>query len=149
MADIKEMTFSFKPVYTSIDQYAVFEKNYKGPDTEFNVNSNIKFEYDLPTRTLKCQTSADVSQLENIVVTVMLTISYKLDEDTVRSLSHADKITLPAELIAYFGSKTYGAMRGVLIARLQSTAIRFMLPFVDIKQMVRSSLEIEQNLQNP
>lgn len=145
MADIKTMTFSFKPVCSVIDQFAVFENNYKGSDVEFNINSNIKFEYDVPSRTLRCQTSAEVNQQDRIVVVVMVTMGYELEEKTVKCLTNANRITLPSELIAFFGSKTYGAMRGVLLARLEPTQVRFILPFIDINQIVRSSVEFDVN----
>lgn len=66
---------------------------------------------------------------------VMLRVSvldYSLTPETVEILTKGNTITLPRDLVMFFASNTYGAMRGILMAKLENSPVQLILPLMEL-----------------
>ncbi len=136
----KKQTAHFRIIKTNIDQFAVFEENYTNLDGVFDIKSKVLFQFDQAHSVLKCSCGVDCLKDNLIVVKAAITFEYELSEDTINGLIEGDKIKFPKDLLVFFSTNAYGALRGVIMAKLESTAIRLILPVVDLSGFIKTSM---------
>ena len=136
----------FSLVNTSIDQFAVFEDNNASSD-RLTVNSSISFGFDHNNGILTCRAEVDYIRNDRPLVRCAVSYSYKLHEETINEFTNGAVIVIPREILVYFGSKTYGGLRGVLLAKLENTSVRTVLPLTNLNSIITDSLTIETEVQ--
>lgn len=131
----------FSLVNTSIDEFAVFEDNNASSD-RLTVNSSISFGFDRDNGILTCRAAVDYIRNDRPLVRCALSYGYKLHEETIDEFTNGDVIVIPREILVFFGSKTYGGLRGVLLAKLENTSVRTVLPLTNLNSVITDSLTI-------
>ncbi len=140
MHDSKQRTATFRLVKSEINQFAVFEENYKRLDGQFDIKSNIAFNLDVFSSTLSCACSVNCYKDNLLVVKAEVTLYYELSKETFADMTHDNYVIVPKELLAYFGSNTYSTLRGVIMAKLESTQVRLVLPLGNLTRLITQNL---------
>ena len=131
----------FRLISTKIDQFASFEEN-DNPAIEFEFFSTLSFDFDREKNTLFCSCSVTGNKNNIVVVKGAVTFGYELDPISSKRLSEKEstELTVPKETLIFLASKTYGGLRGVLLAKLQNTNIRLVLPLTDLSEIITEPL---------
>lgn len=141
----KKTPFLFRLLGSSIDQFAVFEKNNTDVNAEFDFESEVNIEYDVHTRIFKCQATVECNKLGKPVAKMSLTYRFEIAPESAEQLRVGDKVILSKEILTYFCSKTYEGLRGALIAKLEPTSLRITLPLVNLADLIGPPLEVPVN----
>lgn len=142
MPELINKSAKFYLASSSIDEFAVFEDN-NSPTDELIINSTITFGFDINKNLLSCTSSVVFIKKDKPVVKCTLTYGYRLHEETLNGLTKGSFIEFPKELLIYFGSKTYGGLRGVLLAKLEHTSIKTVLPLTNLNNIIKEPLRIK------
>lgn len=143
MANEKLKSAKFRFVGSAINQFAVFEENYKD-NCEINVKSQVKFEYLVADHVVCCESTATGVVEDRPIVRASMSFKFELSDATVNDLTNTDEgtVVIPRELLSYFGNTTYGALRGAVIAKLEPTRVRLLLPMIDLSRMIEKSMVV-------
>ncbi|GFI38458.1 hypothetical protein IMSAGC016_00221 [Muribaculaceae bacterium] len=125
-----------------IDQFAFFEDNYNVSADSLRLSSTVRFEYHTAKGMLDCECAVVGTQNGTIVLKASVLFTYGLAPETISDLSEDGSIVIPKQLLVYFASNTYGALRGVLLAKLENTPLRLILPAVNLAEIVKDSLSV-------
>lgn len=143
MADQKNTPLLFRLLNSSIDQFAVFENNNCDNSNDFDFHSKINFSLDSSTLILSCATSVEISKKDKLVAVGAITFRFRLNEESVKNNLTDGNFCISKDNLIYFASKTYGALRGVMIAKLEPTSIRTILPFADLSAIITGPFVIK------
>ena len=125
-----------------IQEYAYFDENYDSSVSEFQLNSSLSFNYSPDTRILTSLCGITVNQKGLPVVKCTISFDYALTPETIKDFSTAKKIVFPKEVLVYFGTNSLGALRGAIMARLETTRFKFILPPVNLNDIIKDPLTI-------
>lgn len=143
MHNHKQKTAVFRIIKSEINQFAVFEENYKNIDGQFNVKSSITFNFDVFSSTISCACLANCYKDDLLVVKAEVTLCYELSKETITDMTKSNEIVIPKEILVYFGSNTYSTLRGVVMAKLEPTQVRLILPLENLSKLITQSLSVE------
>lgn len=142
MPDTSKKLASFRIVSAEPDQFAYLEENRAKNKENTETASDISFSYDTSSRMLKCTCSVKYQENKALVLIGGLSVTFELSSDTIDHYEQTDKLEIPQDLLVFFATHTYGALRGMLIAKLESTAFRWILPIVSIKDLITTPFRI-------
>lgn len=121
----------------TIDQYAMFEENITSDVAGIDIQSNVKFNFNPEYRILKCTTSASVWNDSNPILKSTNSLFFELSDESMKSLQTDAEIILPQTLLIHFATLTYGALRGILIAKgNENNVLLPLLPTVDFSTLI-------------
>lgn len=143
MPDEKIKKAVFRIENGAVEEFAFIEDNYDASNNRFNIHSEIRFNYDSSANAVDCHSTAVVSQDSSVVLKITLMMRFGLSPDTIMALSSQSRLVLPVELLHYFASTTYGALRGALMAKIERIPINIILPAVNLNDIIREPLVIE------
>lgn len=128
-----------------IDEIALFEENIPSPKDTIEFNSNIGFKTEKTGVHLACECSVTCIAGGKIFAKVKVTFIYEFDPVAIEA--NTDKqdhsIIIPKDTLIYIASKTYGAMRGVLLAKLSTKGIKHVLPLINLSEIITTSFKIK------
>lgn len=142
MPESTNKSVTFRIVAAKIDQFASFEENFKAGES-IRIQSSVSFTYECRKRLLDCTVSALCSMESGPIVKGIMTVSYELSEESVNSLYEDGSLSIPADILAYFASNAYAALRGMLVGKLDSSSINFVLPISPISSMIKEPVSIK------
>lgn len=129
-----------------IQEYAYFDENYNSSVSEFQLNSSLSFNFNPQTRILTSLCGVTVNQNGLPVVKCTISFEYALTLETVQDFSVSKKIEIPQEILVYFGTNSLGALRGAIMARLETTRFKFILPPVNLNDIIKEPLTISDKI---
>lgn len=122
----------FKLCKADIKQFAVFEENDIADKRNVQVNVGFKIRFDIEDSTVFNECTVTFINKEKPIVKVSVELGYLLTPETVRDLTENQIFKLPQKLLMYFATHTYGAVRGVLMAKLENNSVQLLLPLMEI-----------------
>lgn len=143
MHNHKPKTAIFRITKSEINQFAVFEENYKSINGQFDIKSSITFNFDVFSSILSCACLVNCYKDDLLVVKAEVTLCYELSKETIADMTNANGIVIPKELLVYFGSNTYSTLRGVVMAKLESTQVRLTLPLENLSKLITQNLSVD------
>lgn len=142
MHNTKNKAAKFRLTKSEINQFAVFEENYKNINGQFDIKSVITFNFDIESATLSCSCEVNCLKENLLIVRAEVTLHYEISNETIGNLTHNNAIIIPKQLLAYWGSNTYSTLRGVIMAKLESTQVRLILPLNNLSNIIAENLTI-------
>ena len=133
----------FRLIKNEIDQFAVFENNFTGADKHLMFDSSLHFHFNVNTLTLTCSCAVTCNSQTGMVATGAVSFTYEFEPSSINELRKEDVLSLPEDLLVFLGSKTYGALRGVMLAKLEPTTVRLTIPLEDLSDIIDKPLEIK------
>lgn len=130
MPDITHIRFRL--CKAEIKQFAVFEENDIADKSEVQIKANFKVRFDEEESVVFNECTVSFVNQEKPIVKASVELGYQLTPETVEGLTKNDVFTLPQELLMYFATHTYGAVRGVLMAKLENNPVQLLLPLMEI-----------------
>lgn len=143
MAENKSKIALFRIVNTVINQFAVFEENYSDVNAKFDFQSALRIVFDKGTNVLACTCEVSCLNGDKPVMKASITFGYELSPETVADFTKGDTIIIPKDLLIYFGSNAYGALRGVVLAKLEPTKVRLIVPLESLDRIIDRPLVIK------
>lgn len=134
----------FRLINYRIDQFAVFQDAVANRPEYLQHESEVRFNFLADSLILQCTSSVLFKNKDRPVATCMLTLDYELNPEDVESLkdSNDNTLILSRSLLALIASKTYGALRGALMAKLEPTTLRLLLPLSDMNRLIDSPIKV-------
>lgn len=126
----------------SIPEYAFFGENYDAADPQFHLNSTLSFKFTPDTRVLTSLCGITVNQKGVPVMKCSLTFDYTIAEETISDFTKNKRIVIPKDILRYFASNSLGALRGAIMAKLETTPFKFILPPVNVADIIEEPLAI-------
>lgn len=135
----------FQIIEGGIQEYAFFKENYDPTVPEFQLKSTISFQFTQDTNVLTSNAGITINQNGIPVLKCTISFDYSLLEETIREFTKCKQIVIPRDILIYFGSNALGALRGAIMAKLETTTFRFILPPVNLGDIIKESLTIERD----
>lgn len=136
-------SLAYRIVGCSIDEFAILDKDHKFVDGKFTFNSDLNIKFD-PTRCfLACTCSIDCLSDANHVFISTFSMEFEINKNSLHNYEKDGQVTLPQNFLTHLLSTTYSALRGVIIAKLDSYPKRIILPPIDLNKIVNSPIQFK------
>lgn len=126
-----------------IPEYAFFEENYDDSVKQFQLHSSLGFTFNADSNVLNCLCGVKIMQENLPILKSSVSFDYAIAEETIASLRKSKKLIFPKSLLTYFGTNALGALRGVIMAKLETSQFKFILPPVNLNDIIEDDLTIE------
>lgn len=126
-----------------LEQFAVFEDGYS-PDNKSNVMTKLQFRIDGDNRLIGVFPGFEFTQEEKVFLKIEVSCHFKISEESWNSFLAEDQLRVPKDFMAHLAMITVGTARGVLFSKTEGSPFsRFILPTINVKEMVPEDLVIE------
>lgn len=126
-----------------LEQFAVFEDAYL-PDNRADVITNLQFRIDSENRLIGVFPGFEFTQEEKVFLKIEVSCHFKIREESWNSFLAENQLRVPKDFMAHLAMITVGTARGVLFAKTEgSTFSRFILPTINVKEMVPEDVVIQ------
>ena len=130
----------FRLIGGELLQFAVFENELPQGFNETSITTNVKFLYNGKIRTLKCVTEGLYSHKQKTFAKISNAMYFELAEESVTNLKIDTKVSVPQEILTYFASLTYGALRGMCLLKSEEFKVPLpILPPVNFNEIIKEA----------
>lgn len=138
-----EIPDAYRFLNIKINQFACFEENFDRQIPELNVSGTYSYGFDLTTGHFRCLASITYSQCDKIVMKIETEALYQLMDVAIGEFVKGNTLIMPSEAVRYFTSMLYGATRGILACKLESTPLAsIVLPPDNLDKIITNPLVI-------
>ncbi|MDE6393866.1 MAG: hypothetical protein K2K77_00870, partial [Duncaniella sp.] len=115
---------------------ATFDVDFADDERPIELSSSFLFAYNFDDDIVCCTTAVIMSKDKVPVLKAELDSLFKIQEDSVKSMTEDECVVLPVGLMTQFASLGYGAMRGVIYAKTMGTPLSdIVLPPNDVQSV--------------
>lgn len=125
-------------------QFVTFETGYIEDDKPLELSSSFKFAYNSDD-VVCCTTTVAITKKSTPILKTELNSYFKIQSESVVSMTDDDYIVLPTALMTQFASLGYGSMRGVIYAKTMGTPLeKIILPPNDVQNIFTSPVKFRR-----
>ena len=127
------------------NQFATFPMPAEAGLIMSNLNLNTSFSYGIAhsDRVFTCKLEILLGYEDSPLLKIETQATYLLHEDYFKELIENGQFRMPVLDVENFSSILYGATRGILLCKLENTAIKsFILPPINLYQIITHPLNI-------
>lgn len=129
----KQILYSF--IKLDLAQFATFETDHIDNETNLELSCSFQFAYS-PEHVVCCTTTVIIKRGNSPILKAGLDSYFKIQPDSVVSLTEDDYVVLPTFLMTQFASLGYGTMRGLIYAKTMGTNLEnIILPPNDVQNI--------------
>ena len=126
----------YKFIKLNLTQFATFDVDFADDERPIELSSSFLFAYNFDDDIVCCTTAVIMSKDKVPVLKAELDSLFKIQEDSVKSMTEDECVVLPVGLMTQFASLGYGAMRGVIYAKTMGTPLSdIVLPPNDVQSV--------------
>lgn len=126
----------YKFIKLNLTQFATFETGYMDDGKSLEMSSSFLFSYSFDDDVVCCTTTVVITKETGPVIKAELNSYFKIQSESVASMTEDDSVVLPLGLMTQFASLGYGSMRGVIYAKTMGTLLdKIILPPNDIQNI--------------
>lgn len=126
----EQILYSF--IKLDLVQFATFETDCIDDDKPLELSSSFRFAYSAD-EVVCCTTTVVITKENRPILKAELNSYFRIQSESVASLTEDDCIVLPTVLMTQFASLGYGSMRGVIYAKTMGTPLeKIILPPNDV-----------------
>lgn len=142
---IMEGQVLYKYSKMEIEQFAMFEENYKQEIQEVQFQTEAQFSFDKGNSVLCSKIVVNMSAVEKPLVKAELKSYFNIQPESIAILTQDGKILFPPQLLVQFASLCYGAMRGVIFTKTQGSVLsNYVLPPVYFSNLIDKGFVVEE-----
>ena len=137
----------YRFIKLELTQFVTTETNPVDDDKPAELSSSFKFGYNFDEEVVCCTTTIIITKESCQILRAELNSYFKLQPESVASISENDHVILPTALMTQFASLTYGSMRGVIYAKTMGTKLeKIVLPPNDIQNIFTNPVKFRRPL---
>lgn len=134
---------TFRIIGIKTKQFAAFESNFNRDQPELNIDNGFSYGIDLESSQFHCMISITLSQNTRPVIKIETEGVFQLDKESIDSFLQDNVFEMPEPIVRYFTDMVYGAMRGILVCKLEDTQLSdVILPPVNWNEVIDRPLSI-------
>lgn len=134
---------TFRIIGIKTKQFAVFESNFNREQPTLDIDNRFSYGIDLDPRQFHCMISSTLSQNMMPVIKIETEGVFQLGMDSIDSYLKDNVFEMPEPFVRYFTDMVYGAMRGILVCKLEDTQLSdVILPPVNWNDVIDRPLSI-------
>ena len=127
----------FKIVKGELLQFAVMENELTEERSNLMNRFGVKFQFNSISRILRCVAEITFSYGDKVIAKASNGFYFALSEETVADLRLEQNISVPQQLLAYFASLTFGALRGMCVIKAGENGINLpVVPPVNLNDII-------------
>lgn len=127
-----------------IEQFAMFEENYKQQEQDVQFQTEAQFSFDNGNSVLCSKILVNMSADDRPLVKAELKSYFEIQPESITALTQDGKIMFPPQLLVQFASLCYGSMRGVIFTKtLGSSLCNYVLPPVYFGNLIDKGFVVE------
>lgn len=127
----------YRIIKTEIPQFAIFEDQLPDSSKNFNIQSSISFNYNHYCRLVKCTCGITFYNGGQPLIKAANSLYFELSEATEHRFISDESIQIPRNVLIHFATLTYGALRGIIIAKTENMAYSIpVIPTVDLTLII-------------
>ncbi len=124
----------YRFIKLELTQFEVLEAGRIDDEKPVELSSTFKFSYSFDNEVVCCTTTIIITKDLSQILKTELNSYFKMQADSVASITDNEEVILPIGLMTQFASLSYGSMRGIIYAKTIGTPLdKFVLPPNDIK----------------
>lgn len=133
----------FSIINGDCNQFAVFPEEYQNNGSNISLSISHRIDTAVADRAVRMVVFITARQEERTLLKAECSLEFKFEEESFKELRKADVYEVPVDVVRHFGALTYGAMRGVLIAKKANISFPMpVLPGLDITRLITEPLLI-------
>lgn len=135
------MTIPYRIASIHTNQFAMFLDKYSVGDG-ITINATFRYEYKPDLSTIRCTTTIQYIQNENVVMVLELGCEFAIQEQGAEAIRQSGQINV--EFLRYLATIAVGTARGVIHAKTEGSMLNgLVLPPLNVVETITDSLKIQ------
>lgn len=128
-----------------MEQFAIFEENFSHMNEHMQDQVQIHYTYDYSQNIICCSiTNRLIGDNDSLILVSKMNSYFSLQPQTIKNLEKDGHIIFPQPLLIQFASLNYGALRGALYLKTQSTPLAgYILAPIYLEEIIKEPFAAE------